>query len=164
MISDECATVACLSCGDDSQPAPLLVLRRQDAANHVLLYVNYAPGDWLRTLPCASEPFPDESVADSRFKVWGWENGHLCAFKDDQQQPIPLDRHYTRLAWKDAPHCALESAPTIKNSVPDTRGCLWGWQLERYRRGCITCCTSPLHPHPGDGIEQRDWHTHLNLA
>jgi hypothetical protein len=88
-------------------------------------------GSWLHTPACASSPFPDDSVADSHFKVWGWDDGHLCAYKDDQQRPTPMNKANNRLAWADAPACTQDPEPTINNAVPDRLGCLWGWQLDR---------------------------------
>lgn len=41
----------------------------KDVAGHVLFYVDYTPGEWLSTPACQAPPFPDNSVADSRFKV-----------------------------------------------------------------------------------------------
>jgi hypothetical protein len=64
--------------------------------------------------------------------VWGWdEAGSLCAFKDDQQQPIPIQKTYRRLAWPETPACVQDPTPTAANAVPDNNGCLWGWQLDR---------------------------------
>ncbi|WIA33528.1 hypothetical protein OEZ86_006652, partial [Tetradesmus obliquus] len=103
----------------------------KDPKNHVLFYVDYAPGSWLHTPACKSAPFPEDSVADSHFRVWGWDDGRLCAFKDDQQQPTPINKKNNRLAWADAPACTQEPKPTLDNAVPDRMGCLWGWQLDR---------------------------------
>jgi hypothetical protein len=65
-------------------------------------------------------------------QVWGWDvPGTLCAFKDDQQQPIPIQKKYTRLAWPEASPCVSQPAPTADNSVPDNFGCLWGWERDR---------------------------------
>jgi hypothetical protein len=42
--------------------------------------------------------------------VWGWDaDGQLCAYKDDQQQPIPLDRVYNPLPWKFAQACSVRN-------------------------------------------------------
>jgi hypothetical protein len=114
-------------------------------------------GSWLHTPACTSAPFPDDSVADSHFKVWGWDNGHLCAFKDDQQRPTPINKANNKLAWADAPACTQEPEPTPDNAVPDRLGCLWGWQLDRCssvlsaaslnsaRRTLPCCVDAPLH-------------------
>lgn len=41
----------------------------KDVAGHVLFYTEYTPASWLRTPACAAAPFPDDSVADAKFKV-----------------------------------------------------------------------------------------------
>lgn len=65
-------------------------------------------------------------------QTWGWEpSGSLCAFKDDQQLPIPPQRSYTMLSWLEAPACKEAPTPTAANAAADRFGCLWGWQLER---------------------------------
>lgn len=66
-------------------------------------------------------------------QTWGWEqqSGSLCAFKDDQQLPIPQQQTYTMLSWSEAPACLEQPQPTADNAVPDKFGCLWGWQLNR---------------------------------
>jgi hypothetical protein len=65
-------------------------------------------------------------------QTWGWESsGSLCAFKDDQQLPIPQQRTYTMLSWQEAPACKEQPTPTAANAVPDKFGCLWGWQVDR---------------------------------
>lgn len=65
-------------------------------------------------------------------QTWGWEaSGSLCAFKDDQQLPIPQQRDYVMLSWQDTPACKGQASPTAANAVPDAFGCLWGWQLDR---------------------------------
>jgi hypothetical protein len=65
-------------------------------------------------------------------QTWGWEiSGSLCAFKDDQQLPIPQQRTYIMLSWQEAPACKLQPAPTADNAAADKFGCLWGWQLDR---------------------------------
>jgi hypothetical protein len=67
---------------------------------------------------------------DAEYKVWAWERGLLCAYKDDQQQPLPYDvTSYRRLAWADAPACA--STPGPATTAPDRLGRLWGWELVR---------------------------------
>eukprot|EP00878_Enallax_costatus_P018113 GHUV01019058.1.p1 GENE.GHUV01019058.1~~GHUV01019058.1.p1 ORF type:complete len:401 (+),score=99.90 GHUV01019058.1:689-1891(+) len=113
-----------------------------------VLSAGYVPASWLHTPSCLAAPFPEDSVADSQFKVWGWQpkqiegaNANnatgstsaieLCAFKSDRQQPTPIDRHVYRLTWLDAPACIEEPEPNANNSRPDTNGCLWGWQLDR---------------------------------
>lgn len=63
--------------------------------------------------------------------MWNWENGRLCAFKDDHQQPIPIDTNYDKLAWADASACSEDPEPTNQTAVADGDGCLWGWQLSR---------------------------------
>eukprot|EP00878_Enallax_costatus_P011242 GHUV01011739.1.p1 GENE.GHUV01011739.1~~GHUV01011739.1.p1 ORF type:complete len:401 (+),score=110.19 GHUV01011739.1:147-1349(+) len=120
----------------------------KDFAGHALFYTGYVPASWLHTPSCLAAPFPEDSVADSQFKVWGWQpkqiegaNANnatgstsaieLCAFKSDRQQPTPIDRHVYRLTWLDAPACIEEPEPNANNSRPDTNGCLWGWQLDR---------------------------------
>lgn len=67
-------------------------------------------------------------------QVWGWElDGSLCAYKDDQQQPFPIDLGFRTgvLSWAEAPACTKEPVPSATNSMPDKMGCLWGWQLQR---------------------------------
>eukprot|EP00775_Hariotina_reticulata_P005310 gene5310-5545_t len=41
----------------------------KDAEGHVLFAINFQPGRWLSTPACIAQPFPNNSVADSRFKV-----------------------------------------------------------------------------------------------
>jgi hypothetical protein len=103
--------------------------------NHPFFVIS--AGSWLHTPACTSAPFPDQSVADSHFKVWGWDGGHLCAYKDDQQRPTPINKANNQLPWVDAPACTQDPEPTINNAVPDRQGCLWGWQLDRCVRGAV---------------------------
>lgn len=55
----------------------------------------------------------------------------MCAYKDDQQLPIPENRQYYMLSWAEAPACQQQPTPTATSSAADSFGCLWGWQLER---------------------------------
>lgn len=113
----------------------------QNLGHNSVLSAGYVPASWLHTPPCKAAPFPDDSVADSQYKVWGWQQPQkakadstaieLCAFKSDQQQPTPIDRRIYRLTWLDAPACVDEPEPSLDNSMPDQKGCLWGWQLDR---------------------------------
>lgn len=100
-------------------------------ACYVYVTAHFPAGSWLHTPACKSAAFPEDSVADSHFRVWGWDDGRLCAFKDDQQRPTPINKKNNRLAWADAPACTQEPEPTLDNAVPDRMGCLWGWQLDR---------------------------------
>lgn len=79
-------------------------------------------------------------------QVWGWEDdGSLCAYKSDQQQPIPLQMGFKKLSWSDTPACEIEPVPTVNNSVPDNAGCLWGWQLDRNCPFKDTAAGQPLY-------------------
>eukprot|EP00878_Enallax_costatus_P020542 GHUV01021721.1.p1 GENE.GHUV01021721.1~~GHUV01021721.1.p1 ORF type:complete len:384 (+),score=70.66 GHUV01021721.1:223-1374(+) len=136
----------------------------KDVAGHVLFYTDYTPASWLHTPACTDAPFPEDSVADNKFKVWDWtgegRQKALCAFKTDSQQPIPIDRHLYRLTWMDAPACVEEPEPTSNNSVPDKAGCLYGWQLDRncayktqthepvYYDGYKLKCNTTAYPEP----------------
>jgi hypothetical protein len=54
----------------------------------------------------------------------GWQSGGSCAFRNipplSGVSPAPM------VEWESAPTCMF--APTQQNSVPDTKGRLWGWQ------------------------------------
>lgn len=54
----------------------------------------------------------------------GWQSGRSCAFRNIPPlggvSPAPV------VEWESAPTCMF--APTQQNSVPDTKGRLWGWQ------------------------------------
>lgn len=66
--------------------------------------------------------------------MWGWElDGSICAFKDDQQQPMPMHKAFrtAMLSWEEAPACTDDPLPTANNSMPDALNCLWGYQLQR---------------------------------
>jgi hypothetical protein len=67
-------------------------------------------------------------------QAWGWEaDGSLCSFKDDQQQPFPINMAYmmTKLSFQEAAACTKDPKPTGQNSRPDKLGCLWGFQVHR---------------------------------
>jgi hypothetical protein len=74
-------------------------------------------------------PPPPPKRQDSTFKTYNWKEGALCAYKDDQLQPVSLTMAPTRLAWSNAPRCG--AAPSAGNSARDKLDRLWGWEQER---------------------------------
>ena len=72
---------------------------------------------------------PQQQTQDSKLKTWAWERALLCAYKDDQLQPVPVTKVVTRISWADAPPCA--AAPNATVAAPDRAGRLWGWERDR---------------------------------
>ena len=68
-------------------------------------------------------------LQDSQLKVWGWEGDQLCAYKDDQLQPIAITKLPTRLQWSDAPRCQGAASATM--AARDKLNRLWGWERSR---------------------------------
>jgi len=86
--------------------------------------VSYSATTWQSSPSCWGVPSPQNSVLDDLGRLWGWQNGASCAYRS-----IPPLRGSTpapEVAWEAAPACWF--APTRQNSVPDTKGRLWGWQ------------------------------------
>lgn len=68
-------------------------------------------------------------LQSSKYRIFAWEGGVLCSFKDDQLQPISSDKHYRRLEWADASACS--ELPTNSTSSIDLLGRLWGFEMDR---------------------------------
>lgn len=99
-------------------------------------------------LPCPRFPLP---LQDSKLKTWAWENDVLCAYKDDQLQPIPITKARTRVDWADAQTCT--GAPNATTSARDKLNRLWGWERQRCARaragggkGLPWACHAPALP------------------
>lgn len=81
--------------------------------------------DAWATAPACSEPLViSSSQGDTVGRLWGYENGHSCAFKDEQQQALSPKQRTTLQTWSSAPSCP--HIPTPGNSAPDSLGRLWG--------------------------------------
>lgn len=125
-------------------------------------------------LPCPRFPLP---LQDSKLKTWAWENDVLCAYKDDQLQPIPITKARTRVDWADAQTCT--GAPNATTSARDKLNRLWGWERQRCAcararggqgpamglpRACAACMHSMLpacmaHVHPAHQRPSPHLHT-----
>ena len=83
------------------------------------------PG-WRGAPACAGEPGAGVSaVRDSVGRLWGWQGGASCAFKDGDR-PVTNADPLVGTTWEAAPRCDF---PRIAaNSVQDTWGRWWGWQ------------------------------------
>lgn len=85
-----------------------------------------------------AEVLPTLQSQDSMLKTWGWENGKLCAYKDDQLQPISITKVAIRTDWSIASACA--ASPNSFNSARDNLNRLWGWENNR----CVNACSHVL--------------------
>lgn len=86
--------------------------------------VSYAAVSWLAAPSCWGVPNPRTSVMDDLGRMWGWQDGASCAYKSFP--PIRGSSPAPEVTWEAAPPCLF--TPTRENSVPDTKGRLWGWQ------------------------------------
>eukprot|EP00198_Chlamydomonas_reinhardtii_P004729 XP_001694065.1 predicted protein [Chlamydomonas reinhardtii] len=73
--------------------------------------------DWVTAPRCLSDAADNNTHADGDGRLWGWEAGSSCAFKDLQQRPLRT--------WATALPCP--AAPQLTTAVPDASGRLWGW-------------------------------------
>jgi hypothetical protein len=48
------------------------------------------PADWVAAPACRQQPLSGaaSSTSDSSGRLWGWEDGRSCAYKDASGQPI----------------------------------------------------------------------------
>ncbi|GLC45798.1 hypothetical protein PLESTF_000656500 [Pleodorina starrii] len=106
--------------------------------------------DFLTAPACASAPEPVTSEADASGRLWGWELGRECAFKLADNTPLRLSSGSANMSdveaasptemvargavptaasisWRASPRCT--AAPSKFNSVMDSRGRLWGFEL-----------------------------------
>lgn len=78
---------------------------------------------WEKAPACAFEPTNANSTPDRQGRLWGWIDGHSCAFKS------VTGKVAITVTWDTAMTC--DGAPTTGNSVYDGNGRLWGWQDNR---------------------------------
>jgi hypothetical protein len=57
-------------------------------------------------------------------RLWGYEGGASCAFKDEQQQSLLPGQRPALQQWKSAAACP--DSPSAQNASPDSLGQLWG--------------------------------------
>lgn len=86
--------------------------------------VSYSATTWQSSPTCWGVPTPQNSVMDDLGRMWGWQNGASCAYRGIP--PLRGAPPAPEVEWDSAPTCMF--APTRQNSVPDTKGRLWGWQ------------------------------------
>ncbi|KAI8475330.1 MAG: hypothetical protein J3K34DRAFT_456270 [Monoraphidium minutum] len=85
---------------------------------------------WVGAPRCPGEPSPSVGVeADTVGRLWGWRDDRSCAFKDGGGAPIMGDLLGAWVSWENAPRCG--GARATENSVLDTQGRWWGWELSR---------------------------------
>lgn len=70
-------------------------------------------------------------------RLWGWQGGNSCAFKDQSQQ-APSPTGAVAVTWDAAPAC--EGRPYGSNAVRGADGQLWGYE---HKRSCAFRTVSP---------------------
>ncbi len=93
-------------------------------------------------LPITNSPVLAQT---SKYHVWAWENDTLCAYKDDQLQPISSDKHYRR--WVACGHACLHAPHfALLAMVLDILACCMQAALERCASlRCSTHCFNIQH-------------------
>jgi len=94
-------------------PAPIKTPRRKSPQQE----------SWEKAPPCAFEPTNANSTPDRQGRLWGWIDGHSCAFKS------VTGKVAITVTWDTAVTCNGDA--TTGNSVYDGNGRLWGWQDNR---------------------------------
>lgn len=51
------------------------------------------------------------AAQDEQYRLWGFEDGASCAFKDADGAPVFYDG-YVKITWEEAPTCAAEMGPS----------------------------------------------------
>lgn len=77
----------------------------------------HKPSGWTDAHACKTAPNKDNSEADDNGRLWGFQNGVSCAFKDGND-------HHPLFYWEAAPTCPNGAAGPI---ATDTEGRAWGW-------------------------------------
>ncbi|WIA09369.1 hypothetical protein OEZ85_008775 [Tetradesmus obliquus] len=101
---------------------------------------------WEDAPACEEQPSESNSVADDSGRLWGWQAGASCAFKNEEAAASAAKGDAARVAapdaaaaaaeasrvsvvWEAAPSCSF--SPNKGNAVPDTYGRLWSWENGR---------------------------------
>lgn len=77
----------------------------------------HKPSGWTDATACKAAPNKDNSQKDNNGRLWGYEGGMSCAYKDSKDTPI--------FYWEAAPACP--DAPTADTATADSQGKFWGW-------------------------------------
>lgn len=74
---------------------------------------------WPAAPNCDGSPNGQTATPDAEGRLWGWQDGHSCAFRTSHNRPVTI-------SWDNALTCSGDA--TLSNSVYDSKNRLWGWQ------------------------------------
>jgi hypothetical protein len=100
------------------------------------------PGTTWAAAPACRGERRAQIIRDTLGRLWGWQAGDPCAFKDQGGRPVASGNNATAVTWEAAPACA--GLPSSTDSVQDSEGRPWGWQEGK---SCALRTAAPL-PRP----------------